>query len=107
MLEIAKPIALVLCLISLCAVFNTAFLGPTISLEERAWDSIVLLSLAGGICLSSGMLFRETTPNGMEPVTRTLPVRIFCWSVCVMAVLFVMAWYLETYCIFYRDLRRW
>jgi hypothetical protein len=52
------------------------------------------------------MLFREQTRDGIEPVTRTLPVQIFCWAVCLMLVLFLASWYLETYCIFYKDVRR-
>ena len=107
LVEIAKPVALALCLLSLCAVFYTAFLDPAVGLEQRMWDSFVLLSLAAGICLSGGMLFREPTRDGMEPLTRTLPVQVFCWAVAAMTVLFAASWYLETYCIFYKDVRRW
>jgi len=105
-LEVAKPIALVLCLLSLLAVFYTAFLVPASAPENRLLDSVVLLSLAAGICLSSGMLFRESTPDGIEPVIRTLPMQIFCWAAGLMAALFAASWYLETYCIFYKDIRR-
>jgi len=107
LVEVAKPIALALCLLSLWAVFYTAFLVPASGLEQRIWDSVILLSLAAGICLSSGMIFREETREGVEPVTRTLPVQIFCWAVCLMLVLFIASWYLETYCIFYKDVRRY
>jgi hypothetical protein len=106
MLEIAKPVALVLCMVSLCAVFYTAFLVPASGLEQKTWDSLVLLSLAAGICLSSGMIFREPTEAGIVPVTRTLPVQMFCWAVCLMLVFFIASWYLETHCVFYRDVRR-
>ena len=107
LVEVAKPIALVLCLLSLWAVFYTAFLVPASGLEQRIWDSVILLSLAAGICLASGMIFREETREGIEPVTSTLPVQIFCWAVCLMLVLFIASWYLETYCIFYKDVRRY
>jgi len=105
--ETAKPIALLLCLLSLCAVFYTAFLVPASTMEQRLWDSAVLLLLAAGISFASGMLFREPTRDGVEPVTRTLPMRVFFWAACLMAVLFVASWYLETYCIFYKDVRRY
>ena len=59
LLEVAKPIALTLCLLSLGAVFYTAFLVPSSDLEQKTWDSLVLLSFAAGICLTSGMIFRE------------------------------------------------
>jgi hypothetical protein len=104
--EAAKPIALLLCLLSLCAVFYTVFLLPASGLEQRIWDSTVLLSLSAGICLSSGMIFREPTRDGVEPVLGTLPVQVFCWATAMMTALFVVSWYLETYCVFYKDVRR-
>ena len=67
MLEIAKPVALGLCMLSLCAVFYTAFLVPASDLEQKTWDSLILLSLAAGVCLASGMLFREPAQAGMGP----------------------------------------
>jgi hypothetical protein len=103
LLEAAKPIALLLCLLSLCAVFHTAFLAPAGDLEQRALDAVVLLSLAAGICLSSGLIFRESTT---DPLARTLPVQMFCWAVCAMLMFFLASWYLETHCIFYKDVRR-
>ncbi len=104
--EAMKPIALLLCLLSLCAVFYTAFLVPAAGFEQRLLDSTVLLSLAAGISLASGMIFRAATPHGLQPVTRTLPVQVFCWATGAMVVLFFASWYLETYCIFYKDVRR-
>lgn len=104
--EVAKPIALVLCMFSLCAVFYTAFLVPASDLEQRSLDSIVLLSFAAGISLTSGMIFREPARNGASSVMSTLPVQMFVWAVCVMVVLFLTSWYLETHCIFYKDVRR-
>jgi len=106
LLEIAKPIALGLCMLSLCAVFYAAFLTPAGEPEQRIWDTVVLLSLAAGICLTSGLIFRESTETGSGPLTATLPVQMFCWAVCLILVLFAASWYLETYCIFYKDVRR-
>lgn len=106
MLEAAKPIAVALCMISLCAVFNAVFLVPASDLEQRTWNTVVLLSLTAGICLASGMIFRESTESGTDPLLRTLPVQLFCWAVSLMLVLFLVSWYLETHCIFYRDVRR-
>ncbi|MDP9050899.1 MAG: hypothetical protein M3O31_09315 [Acidobacteriota bacterium] len=106
LLEVVRPIALLLCLLSLSAVFNTAFLLPASGLEQKLWDSTVLLALAGGICVASGMLFREHVGGEVEPMTQTLPVQVFCWAASAMVVLFLAAWWLETYCIFYKDVRR-
>ena len=106
LVDVAKPVALMLCMVSLCAVFYSAFLVPATGLEQRSWDSIILLSLAAGICLSSGMLFREPVEGGMEPLLRTLPMQMFCWAVCLMIVLFVTSWYVETHYVLYKDVRR-
>ncbi len=59
LLETARPLALMLSVVSLWAVFYTAFLGPVNDIENRSWEALLLLSLAAGICVSSGMLFRE------------------------------------------------
>jgi hypothetical protein len=104
--DLAKPIALALCMSSLCAVFYTAFLVPASDLEQRALDALVLLSLAAGISLSSGMIFREPAQDGGGRLLRTLPVQLFCWALLVMGAMFAASWYLETHCIFYRDVRR-
>ena len=105
LLEIAKPVALLLCMVSLCALFYTAFLVPASGLEQRTWDSLVLLSLTAGICLSSGMIFREPSQPGVGGLIRTLPVQMFCWAAGAMVVLFAVSWYLRSYCVFYRDVR--
>lgn len=107
LLELAKPIALLLCLLSLYAVFHTAFLIPASDLHNRICDSLELLALAGGISLISGLLFAESASASSTIETRliaTLPIQIFCWASCTMLFLFVASWYLETHCIFYRDI---
>jgi hypothetical protein len=106
LLEIAKPIALGLCLISLFAVFHAALLNPAADLPQRVLDSVELMSLAAGICLSSGWIFRESEPRGGASLTSTLPIQLFCWAAGLIVVMFVASWYLETYGIFYRDVRR-
>lgn len=90
-----------LCAVALFAVFYTAFLRPASDIEDTTWKTLTLLSLAAGICVSSGMLFRE----GAETLLRTLPVQMFLWAVGAMAVMFVAAWYLETHMVLYRDVR--
>jgi hypothetical protein len=106
--EVAKPVALVFCILSLYAVFNAAFLGLSIDMHQRVCDSLSRLALAAAICGISGLIFSDARHDG-APATRrlttTLPVRLFCWASVAMLVLFVVSWYLETYCIFYRDVR--
>jgi hypothetical protein len=115
LLEIAKPVALLICLLSLYALFHTAFLVPgTLALlvpgpelHDRILDSLLLLALSAGICLASGMIFKEAEPNPQPSLASTLPLKIFYWAAGGMLLLFVISWYLETYCIFYRDTRWW
>lgn len=96
--EIAKPIALTLCLLSLYAVFHTAFLVPASDLHQKISDSLQLLALAAGISLISGMLFREATSE--TRLSATLPVQVFCWTAGAMLILFIASWYLESNCVF-------
>ena len=106
LLEIAKPIALCLCILSLFAVFHTTFLTPADDLEQRIWHSVELLSMAAGICLASGFIFRASEPMGSASLASTLPIQLFCWAAGIIVVMFVASWYLETYVVFYRDVRR-
>ena len=106
LIEVARPIALLLCVLSLCALFYTVFLIPASQTGEITWTTVTLLSFAAGICLASGMIFLEPDDHGASALTRTLPVQLFLWVVGVMIVLFVSAWYLETNGIFYKDVRR-
>lgn len=105
-LELVKPVALALCLISLCAVFQVVFLAPDMDLDQMEWQAVMLLSLAAGIAISSGMLFLPEGSRGVGGCFRTLPVQIFCWAVGTMLVMFVAARYLETHCIFLKDTHR-
>ena len=133
LLELAKPLSLLLSILSLQGVFYAAFLMPAASLEQRIWLSLELLSLSAGICVVTGLLFREPLPepdnelerqwrewrrqwsaregwgedsHPPEPLLETLPMRLFCWAAAVMSTLFMLAWYIETYCLVYLDVHR-
>lgn len=101
-MELTKSAALAICVVALCVVFEAAFLVPD-GAGQTVWDTLTLLTLAGGMCVASGALFCEREGNGL---LRTLPMQIFIWSAGLMGVLWVMAWYLETHCVWYRDVRR-
>lgn len=140
LLELAKPLSMMLSIFSLYGVFYAAFLMPASSMEQRIWLSLELLSLSAGICLITGLLFREPLPQAPdqledelerewrtwrrhwsqregwpeeeapsaripEPLITTLPVRLFLWATFFMSALFILAWYLETYYLPYRNLR--
>jgi hypothetical protein len=113
-LELAKPVALLFCLLSLYALFHTAFLAPgsgvTIlipgpELHDRIIDSLLLFCLSTGISVVSGLLFREAAPHSHPTLSATLPMRLFYWATGIMLLLFIVSWYLETYCIFYRSVQ--
>jgi hypothetical protein len=106
--EIARPVTLVFCILSLYAVFDAAFLAVSIDVHQKIYESLIRLALAAAISLIGGLVFRDASQEphaGSAPLTDTLPVQLFCWSSGVMLVLFVVSWCLETYCIFYRDIR--
>ena len=115
LLELAKPVALLLCLLSLYALFHTAFLipgtlevlNPGPILHDRIVDSLLMLVIATGIAIVSGLIFRESTPEPHPSLSATLPLQLFYWSIGIMTLLFFASWYLETHVIFYRSTLRW
>jgi hypothetical protein len=109
LLEIAKPVALLLCLLSLYAVFHTLFfsvedphllLQPHQAFVDRIVESLLLLTLSAGISLLGGLIFREAEPQPHPSLATTLPLQIFYWATGTMLVLFFLAWFLETHYIF-------
>jgi len=104
--EIVKPVALILCLISLCAVFQAAFLTVGLDLEQNGWDLLMLLCLWTGISISSGMLFRSAEQGEPAGCMGTLPMQIFFWGAGTMLLMFFAARYLEMHWILFRDVRR-
>ena len=107
-MELAKPVTLIVCILSLYGVFYTAFLTPASDLDQRICESLGLLALTAGISIVSALIFREAAAESCArktPLTATLPLQVFCWASGIMVVLFFVSWYLETHCIFYRDAR--
>jgi hypothetical protein len=103
--EIAKPVTLIFCILSLYALFYTAFLAPTVGAHQRICDSLVMLTLAAGMSLLSGFIFRDSSPVPYTGLAGTLPVQLFCCATGAMLVLFLLSWYLESHCVLYRDVR--
>lgn len=108
LIEFAKPVALVLCILSLYAVFHAAFLNPANDLDARVCESLRLLGVAACISLVGALVFRRTTGGSYARsarLTSTLPAQMFFWASSVMFVLFLAALYLERHFVFYRDIR--
>jgi hypothetical protein len=109
LLELAKPVALLLSLLSLYAVFRTLFFSiedpylffqPHQAFRDRIIDSLLLLTFSAGICLLGGFIFREAEPDPHPSLTATLPLQLFYWATGIMLALFFLAWFLETHYIF-------
>jgi hypothetical protein len=108
LLEVAKPVTLVFCILSLYAVFSSAFLALSIDLRQRICESLLRLALAAVISMMSGLIFRDATPEPYADtikITATPPMKLYCWASSVMLVMFVLSCYLETHCVFYREVR--
>jgi hypothetical protein len=52
------------------------------------------------------MLFCDGVDGRPGAVMQTLPVQMFLWAAGVMVVMYLASGYLETHCVFYRDVRR-
>ena len=107
LVELAKPVTLFLCIVCLCSVFTTALLNPSSDMEQRIYDSLARLMLAGGISLISGLIFSAASHKGgaaSARLTSTLPVQVFLWAGAFMLALFIISWYLQRHCVFYRDI---
>lgn len=110
-LELARPVALLCGILSLLGVFHAVFLEPAEDVEQRLVGSLGPLLLAASIAFAGGLTFQARWRTGrtpgsayVAPLIETFPVRIFCWSVAGMAVLFMLSWYIEAHCIFYRNI---
>lgn len=107
LVEVAKPVTLVFCILGLYAVFSAAFLVPSIDVDQRIFASLSRLALAAAISLISGLIFREPRKSqaGCPRLSATLPIQMFCWAASAMLILFLVSYYVETYCVLYRDVR--
>src|SRR5580698_4283465 len=100
LLEIGKVVSLLLSILSLYSLLVGAFFVPGSYWDERLVNSLERIVLAGCICFASGLLFNWPGYRDCEAdsdVTRTLPVRLFFWTLLGMALLFALSWYLEEY----------
>jgi hypothetical protein len=98
MLELAKAVALSICIVSLYWATISAFFVPGSQWEERFWIAFFKLIAAAAICFYSGMVFAwpsKSNPNAFQRLTSTMPVRLFFWALACIVVLFALSWYLD------------
>jgi len=97
-LPLVKFVALTLSILSLCALMGHAFFVPGAGWEDRLIDGLAMMGLAAAICFASGLIFeipdRKFDPPPAPRLTQTLPVRLFFWGAALMAVIFVVSWFL-------------
>jgi hypothetical protein len=96
-LELAKAVSFLVCILSLYWAAISAFFVPGEQWQERLWIAAFKLLAAAAICFYSGMVFSwpsRTNPTAFQRLTATLPVRLFFWAVASIAVLFALSWYL-------------
>ena len=97
MLELAKAVSFLICILSLYWAGFSAFFVPGSRWEERMWVAGFKLLAAAAICFYSGMVFSwpsKANPTAFQRLTATMPVRLFFWALAGIAVLFVLSWYL-------------
>jgi|ERR1700690_91407 hypothetical protein len=99
-LELSKFVSLLAGIVSLHAVFYTAFLAPVEGLRERVFESLDMLVLAAAICFASGLIFQgwdRKTGVHNSSILASLPMKIFWWFSGVVGVMFATSWYIEAY----------
>jgi hypothetical protein len=96
LLDLGRAFSFLLSILSLYALIDTAFFITATTWQQRLLASITRVVLAACVCFASGVLFHlKTHPN--IPISRTLPVRIFLWTLAGVIVLFTLAWLLDVY----------
>jgi len=96
LLDLSRAVSLALSIISLYALMDSAFFIPGTRWEERLVASFARIAFAACVCFASGILFRHSTDPAV-PLTRTLPVRLFLWTLLGISLLFFISWYLDVY----------
>jgi hypothetical protein len=109
LVEFAKLAALLLCILSLYAIFRTLFLSvenprPILQSPQlfthRALAALRLITLSGVISFLGAIIFRESEADPHPSLASTLPLQVFSWGTSIMLVLFFLAWFVETQYIF-------
>lgn len=97
MLELAKAVALSICILFLYWATIGAFFVPGTQWKERLWAALFKLIASAAICFYSGMVFSwpsKSNPTAFQRLTSTMPVRLFFWALACIVVLFALSWFL-------------
>ena len=100
MRELGRVVFLIITILSLYALLDSAFFTIGSHWQSRLEDSVLTLGIATCICFAAGIVFSLTessTASGKAPLSRTLPVQLYYWTVGGTVLLFFLSWYLEQY----------
>jgi hypothetical protein len=100
LIELGKFASLLLCILSLYALFHTIFFLPILDSEEHLLISLKMFVLTAAICWGSGWIFAEDERRAgvrSPSVAATLPMKAFWWVTLAIVVLYLLSWYLEEY----------
>jgi hypothetical protein len=95
-LELGKAACFFVCILSLYQAAIYAFFVPGTRWEERMLLACLRLGWAAYVCFMSGLVFTlplRSNPDRGQPLTATLPVRLFFWSSACIITLFLTSWY--------------
>lgn len=96
MLEVAKTLSFVVCILTLYHAAIHSFFIPGAHWRERLVFMLVRLAFAACVCYLSGMLFvwpSSANPDRNLTLTHTPPVRLYLWGMVCIAGLFVVGWF--------------
>ncbi|MGB7439229.1 MAG: hypothetical protein WBR26_14295 [Candidatus Acidiferrum sp.] len=96
LLDLGRVFSFLFSILSLYSVMHTAFFVTATTWRERLIASIAQIVIAACICAFSGVLFRVHSHPAV-PLSRTLPVVLFLWTLTAFLILFPLAWCLDTY----------
>jgi hypothetical protein len=96
LLDLGRVLSFFLSILSLWYLMDAAFFLTATTWQQRLLASIVRIVFAACVCFTSGYLFHHHSRPGV-PLSRTLPVRLFLWTLLGGSLLFALAWVLDTY----------
>lgn len=100
LLDLARAASFLLSIVTLSWATLGAFFVPGSHWQDRLTLASLRLALAACVSLFSGLLFSWRTGARRplhQPLTSTLPVQLFFWTVTGIVVLFLSSWYLASY----------
>ncbi len=92
-LDLSKAASLLLSILSLLHLTACAFFYPEPLWQQRLLLALPSLAFATAICLVAGLLFRwpaRYNPDAGQPLSETLPIRLYLWAIPTLAVLFTL-----------------